>query len=149
MGGSISGGNFTGRNSPGRVWLVGIFGLAIFWVRVFLIPSWISVVCVCCYDWDKLWLLLILLKILLIMLFFKISCCSKKCCFLKFLNFLSEDLICLKAVSCLEVFCKKGVLRNFAKFIGKRLRQVTLLKKRLWHKCFPVNFMKFLRTPFL
>ena len=25
----------------------------------------------------------------------------------------------------------------------------TLLKKRLWHRCFPVNFMKFLRTPFL
>ena len=25
----------------------------------------------------------------------------------------------------------------------------TLLKKRLWHGCFPVNFAKFLRTPFL
>ena len=25
----------------------------------------------------------------------------------------------------------------------------TLLKKTLWHKCFPVNFEKFLRTPFL
>ena len=24
----------------------------------------------------------------------------------------------------------------------------TLLKKRLWHSCFPVNFEKFLRTPF-
>ena len=22
-----------------------------------------------------------------------------------------------------------------------------LLKKRLWHRCFPVNFVKFLRTP--
>ena len=30
-----------------------------------------------------------------------------------------------------------------------RLRPVTLLKKRLWHRCFPVNFAKFLRTPFL
>ena len=28
------------------------------------------------------------------------------------------------------------------------LRPATLLKKRLWHKCFPVNFVKFLRTPF-
>ena len=27
-------------------------------------------------------------------------------------------------------------------------RTATLLKKRLWHKCFPVNFAKFLRTPF-
>ena len=25
---------------------------------------------------------------------------------------------------------------------------VTLLKKRLWYRCFPVNFAKFLRTPF-
>ena len=23
----------------------------------------------------------------------------------------------------------------------------TLIKKRLWHRCFPVNFAKFLRTP--
>ena len=29
------------------------------------------------------------------------------------------------------------------------MRPVTLLKKRLWHRCFPVNFAKFLRTPFL
>ena len=46
-----------------------------------------------------------------------------------------------------EVFCKKGVLRNFAKFTGKHLRQSLLLnevfKKRLWHRCFPVNFAKF------
>ena len=28
------------------------------------------------------------------------------------------------------------------------LRPATLLKKRLWHRCFPVNFAKFLRTPF-
>ena len=28
------------------------------------------------------------------------------------------------------------------------LRSATLLKKRLWRKCFPVNFVKFLRTPF-
>ena len=24
----------------------------------------------------------------------------------------------------------------------------TLLKKGLWHRCFPVNFVEFLRTPF-
>ena len=28
------------------------------------------------------------------------------------------------------------------------LRPATLLKKRLWHRCFPVNFVRFLRTPF-
>ena len=60
-----------------------------------------------------------------------------------------------------EVFYKKGVLRNFTKFTGKHLcqglffnkvtglRSATLLKKRLWHRCFLVNFVKFLRTPFL
>ena len=29
------------------------------------------------------------------------------------------------------------------------LRPAALLKKRLWQRCFPVNFAKFLRTPFL
>ena len=28
------------------------------------------------------------------------------------------------------------------------LRPATLFKKRHWHRCFPVNFPKFLRTPF-
>ena len=55
---------------------------------------------------------------------------------------------------------KKGVLRNFAKFTGKHLCQslflinlqdapATLLKKRLWRRCFPVHFAKFLWTLFL
>ena len=64
--------------------------------------------------------------------------------------------------SCLEIFCRKGFLRNFAKFTGKhlcqslfftkvaglRLRPATLVNKRLWHRYFPVNFGKFLRTSF-
>ena len=60
-----------------------------------------------------------------------------------------------------KVFCKKGIVRNFGKFTGKHLcqnvflnkvadlRPATLLKERLWHRCFSVNFAKFLRTPFL
>ena len=58
---------------------------------------------------------------------------------------------------------KKGILRNFAKLIGKTilpetylirlqasgLRHATLFKKSLWHRCFPVNFTKFIRTSFL
>ena len=56
---------------------------------------------------------------------------------------------------------KKGILRNFAKFTGKHLcqslyfnkvaglRHATLLKKKPWHKGFPVNFPIFLRTSFL
>ena len=53
--------------------------------------------------------------------------------------------------SCSEVFCKKGVLEKFAKFTEKHLcqRLATLLKKRLWHTCFLVNFEKFIKTPFL
>ena len=47
-----------------------------------------------------------------------------------------------------EVFYKKGVPENFTEFTTKGLRLATLLKKRLWHKCFPANYMKFLRTPF-
>ena len=55
---------------------------------------------------------------------------------------------------------KKSVLRNFAKLTGKHLceglffnkvaglRPGTLFKKRLWYKCFPVNFVKFLKIPF-
>ena len=58
-------------------------------------------------------------------------------------------------------FIRKGILKNFTKFTGKHLcqspffnkvaglRSATLLKKRLWHKCFPVNFVTFLSTPFL
>ena len=60
-----------------------------------------------------------------------------------------------------EVFCKKGDLRNFVKCTEKHLCQslffnkvadlnpAILFKKRDWHKCFTVNFTKFLRTPFL
>ena len=59
----------------------------------------------------------------------------------------------------LVVFCKKGILENFAKFTGKHLyqslffnkvadpRPATFLKKKLRHRCFPVNFANFLRTP--
>ena len=46
-----------------------------------------------------------------------------------------------------EVFCKKCVFRNSAKFTEKHLCQSLFfnkVKKRLWHRCFPVNFAKFL-----
>ena len=58
------------------------------------------------------------------------------------------------------VLCRKGFLRNFTKFTGKHLcqslffnnvaglRPATLLKRRLWYRCSPVNFVKFQRAPF-
>ena len=59
------------------------------------------------------------------------------------------------------VFCKKDIPTNFTKLTGKhlcqslffntswRLRAPALLKKRLWHICFPLNFKKILGLPFL
>ena len=70
-------------------------------------------------------------------------------------------LICISRSSRLEVFCTKGALRNCAKFTEKHLcqslffnkvaslRPATSFKKRLWHRCFSVNFAEFLRTPFI
>ena len=58
-----------------------------------------------------------------------------------------------------EVLDGKSSFRNFAKFTRKHLCQslflikvpqpVTLLKKRLWHRCFFVNFATFLKTKHL
>ena len=57
-----------------------------------------------------------------------------------------------------EVFYKKGVYKNLSKFTGKYLcqgfffkkvaglRPGTLLKKRLWGRCFPANFENFKNT---
>ena len=59
----------------------------------------------------------------------------------------------------LDVFCKKGVLRNFTKFTGKHLYEspffsgslsfCIFIKKESLAQVFPVNFAKFLRAPFL
>ena len=53
-----------------------------------------------------------------------------------------------------EVFCKKVFLvisQNSQEKTCVRvpflIRPATLLKKKLWHRCFTVNFAKFLRTP--
>ena len=60
-----------------------------------------------------------------------------------------------------EVFYEKRCSLNFRRIQGNHLfqslffskvaglRSATLLKRRLWHRCFPVNFVKFLRTLFL
>ena len=76
------------------------------------------------------------------------------------LNFVREFIpkyLTISRSSRSKVFYKKGVHRNFAKFTEKHLCQSHFLnkvsglrpaKKRLWHRCFPVNFAKFLRTAF-
>ena len=61
-----------------------------------------------------------------------------------------------------KVFCKNAIFENFTKFTGKhqwwsclflvKLQTVdsdNLIKQRLQHNCFPVNFANFLRAPIL
>ena len=42
---------------------------------------------------------------------------------------------------------KKMVFLEISQNSQENTWSTTLLKKRLWHRCFPVNFLKFLRTP--
>ena len=83
-------------------------------------------------------------------------------------KFFSFDMVLVKRSFCIiwtfrsshqRCSMKKSVLGNFPKFTGKHLcrvyfliklqaRPANLLRRRLWHMCFPVNFEKFLRTPF-
>ena len=56
-----------------------------------------------------------------------------------------------------RISCYKSFLKFFANTPAAESnvtevvvqRPATLLKKRLWHRCFPVNFAKFLRAPIL
>ena len=76
------------------------------------------------------------------------------------INGIKFSVVCFYCMSSWG-FYKKRVLRNFAKIAGKHLnaslffnkvpglRPAPLLKKRLSYRCFSVNFVKFLRTPFL
>ena len=78
-----------------------------------------------------------------------------RCCTCKFIHLLTV-LASINRSSRPEAFCKKGVLRHFGKYLCQSLflnkvvglSPATLLKKRLWYRCFPVNFVKFLRTTF-
>ena len=54
-----------------------------------------------------------------------------------------ERLVAIFINSCPEVFCKKAVLKNC------RPQPLTIIKKRFCHRCFHVNFAKFLKTLFL
>ena len=63
-------------------------------------------------------------------------------------------MICFDLAANLKITAKPvagGAVKVFVKLTGKHLywslRPATLLKKRLQHRYFPVNFAKFLRTP--
>ena len=80
-----------------------------------------------------------------------------------FYFFIKKDIVhqLLNSEAVTRRYSVKSVFRNFAKFTKKHLRQslffnkvagfktATVLKKKLWHGCFPVNFVKFLKTPCL
>ena len=46
-----------------------------------------------------------------------------------------------------ELFCKKGVLKNFANKRGTSVLKSFLLKKRLWHRCVFLKNIYFYKTP--
>ena len=105
---------------------------------------------------------MIITLIIIIYLLFKVLHCF---------DVLMNFVYCLRSIRILvvfinyrssrtELFYKKYVLQNFAKLTGKHLYQsllfnkvagfkpATSLKRRLWHRCFPVNLTKLLRAPF-
>ena len=80
---------------------------------------------------------------------------TKEFRYLKLINSQFKGSTSLNRSSLQGVFCKNGVLKNFVKFPGKHLCQVscsfraaTLLKKRLRHSFFSANFVKILKTHF-
>ena len=52
----------------------------------------------------------------------------------------------LQSEAVVRRYSVKNVFLKISQNTG--LKPATLLKKRLWHRCFPVNFVIFLRTPF-
>ena len=83
---------------------------------------------------------------------FKRECISKICDFKELLGYI---VMWKYRNSHQRCSMKKDILRNFAKFTWKHLCQSLFFNKvaglglRLWHRCFPMKFSKFLRAPFL
>ena len=69
--------------------------------------------------------------------------------------FLFSETLLMDRSSREDVFCENCVLKNFAKFTGKHVRlsrwpvACNFIKKETLAQMFPVNFAKFLGTPFL
>ena len=65
---------------------------------------------------------------------------------------MQESTLQIHDRSSLPLFCKP-LFALMAQSLGAiycvKYRPATLLKKRLWQRCFPVNFAKFLTAPFL
>ena len=100
---------------------------------------------------------LLLLLLPLIVAYMPVWLCTDFDVLILWFSFLRKT----KRSSHLEVFYKIGVLKNFEKLTGKHLCRslfsnkvaaltpASLLKQRLQHRCFLVNFAKYLRTALL
>ena len=89
--------------------------------------------------------------------------CKDSCYDETFIFFIGNEEFVKSRSSRPEVFYKEVVLKISKKLTENTcarvsflikvkvsdLRPVTLLKKRLWHWCFPVNSVKFLKHPIL
>ena len=71
--------------------------------------------------------------------------CSVKKVFLE-ISQNSQENTCTRVFFLMKLQASKFLL--FLVFLLLTLRPATLLKKRLWRRCFPVNSAKFLRTLF-
>ena len=81
--------------------------------------------------------------------------------FLKTIKLLTSPFLVIFKSRHRRCSVRKGVLKNFAKFTGKHLcqslffnkvaglRLAILLKKRLWHRCLPLNFCKVSKNTFI
>ena len=70
----------------------------------------------------------------------------------KFIDmFFISTLYCIEAVAqrCSVKKLFLAISQNSQDYTWARVSFLTLVKKRLWHRCFPVNFAKFPRTSFL
>ena len=77
------------------------------------------------------------------------------------MNFWKNKCFCQHRSCHQRSYVPKGVIKNFAKLTRKQLcqslffnkvagpRPAILLRKRFWHRCFPVSLAKLLLTPFL
>ena len=84
--------------------------------------------------------------------YYYIICMTIKCCnilYIEKMNIVKAttyNLVIAAVIFWNSQKCK-GILRiSWSYFRSSRLRPAILLKERLWHRCFPVNFAKFLGT---
>ena len=105
--------------------------------------------------------LFVLIEVTLCIRLIKVACTIYSCdngCFhcapapnkKRLLNFLSQQRCSIKkGFLKISQNSQENTCARVSYLIKLQAPPATLLKKTLWHRCFPVNFAKFLRTLFL